>query len=257
MVRSMMSHADLPNSFWGHALQTAAFTLNRAPSKSVHKTPYEIWTGRRPNMSFMKIWGCEAYVKRQVYDKLGPKSDKCYFMGYPKETKRYNFYNLDDNKVVVARTGVFLEREFLSKRTSGSRIELEEVQGPQNNIEHDTYIEPEQMPKAVVTQVPAQETQAPRRSRRTHYGPKRYGFLMTQHGDILFMDQDEPMTYDEAIKGSDSEKWLDAMRSEMESMYTNKVWTLVDPPDGVKPIGCKWVFKKKTDMDGNVNTFKG
>ncbi|PKI70159.1 hypothetical protein CRG98_009447, partial [Punica granatum] len=39
------------------------------------------------------------------------------------------------------------------------------------------------------------------------------------------------------------------MRSEMESMYTNQVWTLVDPPEGAKPIGCKWVFKKKTDMD--------
>ncbi|OWM63207.1 hypothetical protein CDL15_Pgr010607 [Punica granatum] len=47
------------------------------------------------------------------------------------------------------------------------------------------------------------------------------------------------------------------MRSEMESMYTNQVWTLVDPPEGVKPIGCKWVFKKKTDVDGNVITFKG
>lgn len=42
----------------------------------------------------------------------------------------------------------------------------------------------------------------------------------------------------------------------MESMYPNQVWTLADPPEGVKPIGCKWVFKKKTDMDGKVNTFK-
>ncbi|KAK8593638.1 hypothetical protein V6N12_045714 [Hibiscus sabdariffa] len=42
MVRSMMSHSDLPISFWGHALETAAFTLNRVPSKSVQKTPYEI-----------------------------------------------------------------------------------------------------------------------------------------------------------------------------------------------------------------------
>ena len=47
------------------------------------------------------------------------------------------------------------------------------------------------------------------------------------------------------------------MTSEMESMYTNQVWTLVDPPEGIKPIGCKWVFKKKTDMDGIVHTFKG
>ena len=71
------------------------------------------------------------------------------------------------------------------------------------------------------------------------------------------MDQDEPTTYQKAIKGPNFEKWLEAMRSEMESIYTNQVWTLVDPPEGVKPIGCKWVFKKKIDMDGNVQTSKG
>ncbi|KAK8994239.1 hypothetical protein V6N11_045338 [Hibiscus sabdariffa] len=87
MVRSMMSHTDLPTSFWGYALETAAFTLNRVPSKSVQKTPHEMWTGRRPNMSFMKIWGCKAYVKHQMSTKLEPKSEKCTFVGYPKETK--------------------------------------------------------------------------------------------------------------------------------------------------------------------------
>ena len=46
------------------------------------------------------------------------------------------------------------------------------------------------------------------------------------------------------------------MKSEMDSIYTNQDWTLVDTPEGVKPIGCKWVFKKKTDMDGNVQTYK-
>ena len=55
MVRSMMSHAELSNSFWEYALLTAAFTLNRVPSKSVQKTTYEIWTGRNPNMSFLNI----------------------------------------------------------------------------------------------------------------------------------------------------------------------------------------------------------
>jgi hypothetical protein len=70
------------------------------------------------------------------------------------------------------------------------------------------------------------------------------------------MDQDEPVTYQEAITGPESEKWLEAMKSEMDSMYTNQVWNLVEAPDGIKPIGCKWVFKKKTDMDGKVQTYK-
>ena len=90
MVRSMMSQADLPLSFWGYTLETAALTLNMI-LKSVEKTPYEIWTEKRPGLSFLKVWGCEAYVKRLMSDKLTPKSDKCFFVGYPRETKGYYF----------------------------------------------------------------------------------------------------------------------------------------------------------------------
>ena len=69
MVRSMMSQTDLPLYFWGYALGTAAFILNRAPSKATEKTPYAIWTGKLPSLSFLKIWGCEAYVKSLTSDK--------------------------------------------------------------------------------------------------------------------------------------------------------------------------------------------
>ncbi|KAK8541027.1 hypothetical protein V6N13_026491 [Hibiscus sabdariffa] len=112
-------------------LRTAkcALTLNRVPSKSVQKTPHEMWNGKHPNMSFMKIWGCKAYVKHQMSTKLEPKSEKCTFVGYPKETKGYYFYN--ENKVFVARTGVFLEKEFLTNSRKGRSIELKEVQQQQ------------------------------------------------------------------------------------------------------------------------------
>ena len=254
MVRSMMSQSDLHDSFWGYALLTAAFTINRVPSKAVEKTPYEIWTGRRPNVSFMKIWGCQVFVKRLLSDKLGPKSDKCIFVGYPKETKGYYFYLPSEDKVFVGRTGVFLEREFISKETSGRNIEIGEIQGPQTTA--PTIMEQDQTPQEVADEPSVQVTQEPRRSGRPRHQPERYGLLMTQEGDVLLMDQDEPTTYEEAVNGLESEKWLEAMGSEMESMYTNQVWTLVDAPEGIKPIGCKWVFKKKTDMDGKVNTFK-
>ena len=68
-----MSLTDLPLSFWGYALETAAFTLNRAPSKSAKTTPYELWFGKKPKLSFLKIWGCDAYVKKFHPDKLKPK----------------------------------------------------------------------------------------------------------------------------------------------------------------------------------------
>ena len=57
MVHSMMSLTDLPLSFWGYALETAAFTLNRAPSKFVETTPYELWFGKKPTLLFLEVWG--------------------------------------------------------------------------------------------------------------------------------------------------------------------------------------------------------
>jgi hypothetical protein len=122
MVRSMMSQTNLPLSFWGYALEIAAFTLNRVSTKSVERTPYEIWTWKHPRLSFLKVWGCEAYVKHLMSDKLTPKSDKCFFVGYPREIKGYYFYNKAGGKMFVARNGVFMEKEFLSTRVSGSKV---------------------------------------------------------------------------------------------------------------------------------------
>ncbi|KAI5421643.1 hypothetical protein KIW84_045174 [Lathyrus oleraceus] len=102
---------------------------------------------------------------------------------------------------------------------------------------------------------PAQVEQDQRRSSRIRHLPERYGYLITDQGDVLLMDQDEPVTYQETIIGPKSEKWLEAMKSEMDSMYTNQVWTLVEPPVEVSSIGCKWVFKKKTDMDDGCQNY--
>ncbi|KAI5436266.1 hypothetical protein KIW84_022655 [Lathyrus oleraceus] len=120
--------------------------LRVANGAKVNKTPYKIWSGKRPHMSYIKIWGCEVYVKRQISTKLEPKSDKCLFVGYPKETKGYYVYNPSEGKVFVARTGVFLEKDFISKGTSGRKVELEEIQEsqsidtPMEELEQETQV---------------------------------------------------------------------------------------------------------------------
>ena len=73
---------------------------------------------------------------------------------------------------------------------------------------------------------------------------------------VMFTDLDEPATYKAAMEGPESEKWLGAMKSEIQSMYDNKVWTLVDLPEDRKAVENKWIFKKKTDADGNVTVYK-
>ena len=64
IVQSMMSLTNLPLSFWGYALETATFTLNRAPSKSVETTPYELWFGKKPKLSFLKILGLRCLCEK-------------------------------------------------------------------------------------------------------------------------------------------------------------------------------------------------
>ncbi|KAJ9560577.1 hypothetical protein OSB04_005737 [Centaurea solstitialis] len=225
MVRSMMCHSTLPVSFWGHALETAAHILNRAPTKSVEKTPYELWKGKKPKMSFLKIWGCEVYVKRPTSEKLKPKSDKCFFVGYPKTTVGYYSYNPEENKVVdEENTTPIVEPEIQHENVEPQSEPIEEVQ-----------------------------TQDLRRSNRVRQEPDRYlGFLVSQDGG----DLNEPTSYGEVVSGSESEQWQEAMKAEMQSMYDNQVWELTNLPQHCRAVGRKWIFKKKTDMDGNVHTFK-
>jgi hypothetical protein len=131
----MMSLTALPLLFWGHALETATFTLNRAPPKSVEATPYELWFGKKSKLSFLKVWGCDAYVKRFQPDKLEPKVEKCVFIGYPKETIGYTFYHRSEGKIFVTKNGSFLEKEFLLKEVSGRKLELDEVIVPSLELE--------------------------------------------------------------------------------------------------------------------------
>ncbi|KAK1607957.1 hypothetical protein QYE76_031630, partial [Lolium multiflorum] len=262
MVRSMMSLTDLPLSFWGYALETAAFTLNRAPSKSVETTPYELWFGKKPKLSFLKVWGCDAYVKKLQPDKLEPKAEKCVFIGYPKETIGYTFYHRSEGKIFVAKNGSFLEKEFLTKEVTGRKVELDEVDEP-SLIDQSSAV-PEEVPVQPAPigeeandddhETSNEEATEPRRSTRERTTPDWYDPCL----NVMIVDNndEDPATYEEAMMSPDSNKWQEAMKSEMGSMYDNKVWTLVDLPDSRKAVENKWIFKRKTDADGNITVYK-
>jgi hypothetical protein len=153
--------------------------------------------------------------------------------------------------VFVADNGVFMEKEFLSKGVSASKMQLEEIQEISKNVSAPT--DPIQEVQDVVP--PYVEAPAPRRSIWARRATEKFTLLTTEQCDILLLDNDEPITYTEAMMGLDSEKWLGAMESEIESMHDNQVSNLVDP-DGARPSSCKWVFKKKTDKDVNIHIYK-
>ena len=62
--------------------------------------------------------------------------------------------------------------------------------------------------------------------------------------------RNDPKTYDEAMLDIDSEKWIEVMKSEIDSMHSNQVWTLVDSSEDNILIGCKWIYKRKIRSDG-------
>ncbi|GJV84472.1 putative RNA-directed DNA polymerase [Tanacetum coccineum] len=250
MVRSMFNLTTLPLSFWDYALESAVRILNMVPTKKVDKTPYEIWHGKVPNMSYLKVWGCEAYVKRDSADKLKQRSVKCIFVGYPKETMGYYFYFPPENKVIVARYGDFLERDLISQEFSGRDCDLEDdhIDTLPSENTSEIPVEPESLG-------PPPELIPVRRSERPKNAPNRLCLNMEVEDDEVG-DLGEPANYRAAMIDPDKVLWQGAMDEEMKSMKVNKVWIVVDRPPNAKVVRSKWLYKKKTDMDGKVHTYK-
>ena len=125
----------------------------------------------------------------------------------------------------------------------------------------DIQVEPEQLENQIPNDqedlpVEPQQPVELRRNGRTTHKPSRYLFLGESYQAITIDSKEDPVNYKEALEVVDAQEWLKAMDREMEFMYSNSVWSLVEAPKGVKPIGCKWIYNRKRKPDGKVETFK-
>ncbi|GKC90042.1 retrotransposon protein, putative, ty1-copia subclass [Tanacetum coccineum] len=137
----------------------------------------------------------------------------------------------------------------VSESNEGLEIIQEEDAQPSENTskEHDEVTPIEVEPQNV--RVPI------RRSARIPQAPDRYGYYVDVK-EYELGDLDEPPNYKDALEDPESYKWLEAMNTKMQSMKDNQVWVLVELPPNGRTVGSKWIFKKKTDLDGNVHIFK-
>ncbi|RVX09191.1 Retrovirus-related Pol polyprotein from transposon TNT 1-94 [Vitis vinifera] len=94
MVRCMLSNSSLLEFQWGEALRTATYILNQVPSKSVLKTPYELWSGKKPSLHHFHVWGCKAEVRpyNPQSKKPDPKTISGFFVGYCIGSRGSRFY---------------------------------------------------------------------------------------------------------------------------------------------------------------------
>jgi hypothetical protein len=125
MVRSMLSYSTLLISLWMEALKIVVHILNRVLSKSMYKTPYKLWTVRKPTLNYLYVWDCSAVAKlfNPSIGKLDPKTVSCHFIGYPDMSKGFYFYCPDRYiKIVEMRHDVFLEDEVIRGSTIPQEI---------------------------------------------------------------------------------------------------------------------------------------
>ena len=135
MVRSMLSYSNVPLSLWTHALKTAAYLLNRVPSKAVSVTPYELWTGRKPSLRHLYVWGCPIEIR--IYNphekKLDERTISGYFMGYPEKSKGYIIYCPHHNtRIVESGNARFIENGQISGSGEPRKVDIQEIQVKEN-----------------------------------------------------------------------------------------------------------------------------
>ncbi|GKA78030.1 zinc finger, CCHC-type containing protein, partial [Tanacetum coccineum] len=257
MVNSMLSYSGLSEGFWGEAMLTACYLLNRVPNKRNKTTPYELWYKKRPNLSYLRVWGCRAVVrlpepKRKT---LGEKGIDCIFVGYAEHSKAYRFYVIEPNdsvsinSIIESRDAIFDENRFSS------------IPRPKDIIPN---VQESQMDDH--TDVP-NEILEPRRGKRAKkaksYGSDFQLYLVEGSRDQVgsqysycYSIEEDPRTYNEAMQSRDAAFWKEAIDDEIGSIMENNTWVLSDLPPGCKPLGCKWIFKRKMKVDGTIDKFK-
>ena len=249
MMNAMLISSGLPDNMWGEAVLSANYVLNKVPRKKINKSPYELWHGRVPSYKYLKVWGCLAKVKvpppKKV--KIGPKTIDCIFIGYAKNSSGYRFLvhesQIDDihkNTIMESNNASFFENIFprrnKDEESSSKRL--------YSSIEDDEHHE------GVEEHHEGVEESEPRRSKRGRV-EKSFG------PDFLtYMVESEPQSYKEAVTSSEGALWKEAIKSEIDSILQNHTWELVDLPPGSKPLGYKWIFKRKMKADGTIDKYK-
>jgi hypothetical protein len=279
-VRCMLSMAKLPKPFWGEAVLTACYLINRSPTVPLNfEVPEKIWSGKDISYSHLKVFGCKAFahVSKELRQKLDLRSTPCIFIGYGDQEFGYRLYDPEMKKVIRSRDVVFHENQFYESAPSVSKqqsspvpedvpvashipLDSEEVDNNVSNeqenddpitIDHDSQVE-EVHPQGEHLPQTATENVQVRRSARglvpqTKYSPTEY---------ILLTSEGEPESFSEAQSHHDRSNWQKAMEDEMNSLQKNQTYELVKLPQGKKALKNKWVFKLKKDGNGNIVRYK-
>ena len=271
-IRAMLEDAKLEDNMWAEAVMTANYIRNRSPTSQNAKTPWELFFGRKPNVSGMKVFGATAYVHvpQSLRKKLDSHSQKGIFVGYEANSKAYRVL-LNSGKISISMDVIFDEDIKHEGTTVISRhipIQDSDSDEPAVEMESAAAAVKEEVAEAAAEVVAAKEAAeeedqeaaaAATEQRRSQRQDKRVPlrFRDSVHATIAQASpSEEPQTYEEAMQSSDAQQWSQAMNEEMASLQAHGTWVLTEQPQGVKPIPVRWIFKKKLDAQGNIERYK-
>ena len=224
MVRSMISHSNLPKSLWGEALKTAPYIRNRVPTKATAKTPYELWTSKKPSLKHLHIWGClaEARPYRPHEKKLDLRTVSCYFIGYSERSRGYKFYDPTTKSIFETRNTRFFEdvefdggdkdrdfifeEEYVDILTAVINIDqapipdiVQEADPNQNNIKEPPIPEEQNIPSPEPTPL----RRSTRERRRAM--PDDYIAFLQEHEFNIGAVEDDPINFCQALESYKSQ----------------------------------------------------
>eukprot|EP00253_Pinus_taeda_P034260 PITA_34260 len=194
----MLSGAGLGQEFWAEAVETTCYLVNRSPSSALEdKIPQEVWTGKKPSLSHLRVFGCHAYVhdQKERRTKLDSKSEKCIFIGEVKDVSKHEVQPKEPKKI---------EFELKGEELDSIAEEESEDEEPQ--------------------------TPGVRRSIRERRQPERYSPSAFCPNFALSITDDDPRTVKETVDSKDGKLWKEAMVDEMASLHRIEAWDLVELP---------------------------
>ena len=186
-------------------------------------TPYEVWKGYKPNVNHLRIFRCSAYahIPKDERSKMDPKAKKSIFLGDSIGIKGYRLFDTDTSKVFHSRDVIFNETASISEQGTEEVENQHLVEVERENINSDDNEN-------------SREATESRRSPRIRKAPDQYGEWV-----YIAHRLDDSLTVKEALSSPEKREWMKAMKSEINSLNTNKVWDLAELPCGWKAIGSK------------------
>ena len=289
-ARAILAETGLPKILWMEIAAAVVYLKNRSPTRSLKgKTPYEAWFGRKPDLSHLKILGTPTYihVPEEKRVKLDSHSHVGQLVGYGDTANQYRVWDHIRKDVVVARDVIFDEALPASQPailTSEPAV-LDEIRVlPTPTFSTVSPAPSDNSAAATITTAavedngnePAEEEYIPAASGTddgvTIEGPRKGRGQRAPRYDQIDWSKpatkktarlaraavaSEPSAFMEAINHPmHSKQWEQAILDEYNSLVKNKTWILTTLPAGRKAISCKWVFKHKTDENGDVVRFK-